>query len=177
MTMSDTSTGRDHVKDMDSLITKWTSGDHNARETAAEIVQWCLNFDPDLLNGWLLQRAEHLLWAAISDRARSQRAHARSVASRSVFREAAEAFESGDTTAIADWLTTPWTIEPGNTKLLGHMNKDDLETVALNYFDLAKRHTMTATFLEALSRAVGDGTVEDKYTNQELSAMWRSLGL
>lgn len=179
MSERETPSGRNHVADMDAMINKWCDGDYNARETAAEIVQWCLNFDPDLLHGWLLQRAEHLLWQAISDRARSSRAHARQVASRSVFRQAAEEFEAGDradVAPIADWLTTPWTIEPGNTKLLRHMNKDDLETAALGYFDLAKRHTMSATFLEALSRAVGDGTVEDRYTNAELTAMWASLG-
>lgn len=173
---------RDYIADMDALITSMKeertsrSAPYSPRLLAAKIVRHCDEQDPDLLVGWLLHRAEDVLWQNIRDRDRSTRAHARTATSRTAFGRAAERAENGDRSEIVNWLSTPWSIGSGNTKTLGSMTSDDLIVSASYYESQARRNEMQSLFLQAIAKRVGDGVVSDVYTNADLEMMWNSLG-
>lgn len=172
---------RDYIQEMDNLIAALKSvrtsrpAPYSPRSLANKVIRHCQDNDPDLLLGWLLLRAEDVMWQTIRDQDRSTRAHARTTSTRKAFGRAAQRAENGETQAIADWLNTPWSVGSGQTKLLRDMTADDLMSSAEYYTSQARRNEMQALFLEAIAKRVGDGIVAELYTNDELEMMWRSL--
>jgi hypothetical protein len=47
--------------------------------------------------------------------------------------------------------------------------------VAGEYDDRARENTLWSTFMKALAKKIGDGTVADHFTNEQLSEMFRSV--
>ncbi len=172
---------RDYLQEMDSLVTALKTArtsrpaPYSPRALAARVYQHCQENDPDLLLGWLLMRAEDVLWQTIRDQDRSMRTHARTTSSRKAFGRAAQRAENGEEQAIADWLNTPWSVGSGQTKLLRDMTADDLMSSSEYYTAQARRNEMQSLFLEAIAKRVGDGVVSELYSNSDLEMMWRSL--
>ena len=96
--------------------------------------------DPDLLNGWLHQHAEQLVWGAINSRDRSLRGAARSAASRSTFASAAEANELGDAGPLGHFLSCPYVVADGSRSPLAKLDRQDLLFVAETYDARSKQN-------------------------------------
>jgi len=130
-----------------------------------------------LLQGWLLVHAEQLLWSMINERDRSTRAHVRTASSRSAFGAAAARHEQGDPeTTLADWLSTPFVVQDGARRALGTLTASDLTFVANGYGDRARQNSFEEVFFRALAQKVGDGTVSDHFSNEQIAELRRSLG-
>ena len=172
---------RDYISEMEALVNALKSvrtsrpTPYSPRLLATKVIKHCQENDPDLLLGWLLVRAEDVMWQTIRDQDRSTRAHARATSTRKAFGRAAQRAENGEQGAMADWLNTPWSIGSGQTKLMRDMTGDDLLSSAEYYSAQARRNEMQAIFLEAVAKQVGAHTVAELYSNDELDMMWRSL--
>jgi hypothetical protein len=168
---------RDYVAEVRAIVDRETErGPYVPGQVADRVVTWLRHHDPELLQGFLDSQATALVRAMINDRDRSARSHARMTASRSVFRGALAQFADGDTTALNRWLTMPIVLADNVRKPLADLTAEDLAYAADRYRDHAQRNAMMATFLHTLSTKVGNGTVADYYTDEQLATMWRSLG-
>lgn len=167
---------RDYCQDMAGVINKHTGiGPYVPRIAAAEIVTKLLRNDPDLLHGWLQAQAIHFIWQAINDRDRSIRAATRARAGRVAFREAHEAHLAGDPQPLRRFLDLPFTVADGSRRRLAVMNGRDCQFVSADYGKRARQNRMMELFMAALAKKVGDRFVEDVYSEEQLSAMFRSL--
>ena len=151
-------------------------GPYVPRVAASEIVDKLRATDPDLLARWLDEQAEHFVWQAINDRDRSRRGSAVHVAKSSAFRSAAAEHERGNPVALRAFLDAPYTVADGSRRRLAELRKDDLLHVAGAYEHRARDNAMRAAFMSALAKKVGARTVADHFTEDQLSAMWASLG-
>lgn len=167
---------RDYAAEMKSLIESATRSEpYTSVQVALDLVRKLEFSDPELLNGWLRGNAVSFLRQSINLRDSAQRLRAHNMASRSVFREHATAMEAGDPEPMAEFLAIRYVVADGNRVRLAQMRRSDLEFVADTYGKRAARNAMTETFLRLLSDKVGDGQVEDYYTDKQLSEMWSSL--
>ena len=161
---------RNYAAEMRTVIDEETStGPYVSRVAAREIVEKLTANDPDLLTGWLMAQAEQLLWAAINTRDRSRRSSARTSNSRSAFGAAAKKHDAGDSTALTGWL------EDGTRRVLADLTKADLDFVAKGYERDAKATTFEATFMRALAKKVGKGTVADHFDEEKIAELRQSL--
>jgi hypothetical protein len=169
-------TDRDFAAEMRAVIDAETAnGPYVSATVAAHIVEKLTATDPDLLDGWLHAGAVQFLRHAINLRDCSARTHARHMASRSVFRQAAEDHEDGDETALVRFLDTRYVIEDGSRVRLAEMRKPDLVFVADDYAARARENALQEAFLRALAKKVGRGRVSDHFTDEQLTAMWTSV--
>lgn len=167
---------RDFCGDMAAEIEAATAGGpYVPRTVADELVDKLRATDPDLLSGWLDAQAAHMVWQAINDRDRSRRSRVRAQAGRARFAAAVESHEAGDSAALREWLDMPFTIGDGTRTPLGELRKADLLFVADGYQRRVDDNQMWASFMRALAKKVGRGTVADHYSEDQLSAMFGSL--
>jgi hypothetical protein len=129
---------------------------------------------PDLLAGWLDAQAPQALADYIGRRLSSCRALARIHGRRTAFGAAAERFEAGDTSAVADWLATHYH-GPRGQQHLGAFDHADLEYGRDAYAERAASNGFEAAFLGALAKKVTTGVVADFFTNEQIAAMRSSL--
>lgn len=168
---------RDFAAEMRAVVDAETShGAYVARAAARDVVEKLTINDPELLNGWLHEQAEKLIWQLINDRDRSRRGAARTQG-RSVFAELIEASKDGDTSGLGRYLQAPYVIEDGSRKPLAELMKDDLIYVADQYEHRAKSNAFEAAFIRAIARKVGKGTVADHFTESKLMELRESLKL
>jgi hypothetical protein len=171
-----TTIGRDYASELRALLDAETShGTYSSRQVAAHIVAKLTATDPELLDGWLHAQAEQFVWQAINDRDRSRRAHARHQARPAAFGKATEAHQAGDRAALTSFLTMPFAVADGLRKPLAAMTAPDLTYVADGYEQRAVENKMTAAFLRAVAKKVGDSTVADHFTEPDLARLWASL--
>lgn len=168
---------RDYVADMRAVIDAEASGEYIAGTVAERIVEKLRATDPDLLTGWLDVQAVNLIRDAIGQRDRSQRTAARYAGPRSVFSDAADAAQNGDSSRLRGLLTTVYVVDETNLrKPLASMTAEDLKFASGAYADRAADMKMHATFLAAVARKVKAGkTVGDHFTEQQLADMLASL--
>lgn len=167
---------RDFAAEMRTIIDAETAhGPYSSPVVAAHIVAKLRATDPDLLAGWLDAQAVNFIRHAINLRDCATRTHARLTAGRSVFRSASDAHESGDSDALGGWLQVVHVVEGGTRKRLADMYAGDLDFAASEYAQRAAENALAESFLRALARKVGSGTVKDHYSNEQLAAMWQSL--
>jgi hypothetical protein len=167
---------RNFAAEMRSLIDAETStGPYVSAVVAEHIVEKLLATDTDLLDGWLRAQAVNFLRHAINLRDCSQRTHARMTASRSVFRNAAEAADAGDTEALGSFLHTVYVIEDGSRVRLSEMRKPELLFVADDYGRRASDALLQEAFLRALAKKVGTKRVSDVYDEDKLAKLWQSI--
>jgi hypothetical protein len=168
---------RSYVAEMRDLIDKETrEGPYVAATVATRIAEHLRANDPGLLRGWLDEQAPQFIRMAITERDHSDRAHARAVAGRSVFRDMAQAAEDGKPEALAAFLTTVYVIEDGSRVRLAEMRKPELLYVAETYEKRAAENAMQAAFLNVLARKVGRGRVSDHFDDVKLTELWQSIG-
>lgn len=167
---------RDFAAEMRAVIDSETSSSpYVSRLVANHIVEKLSATDPDLLNGWLIAHAEQLIWAAINQRDRSVRGHARRSAGAHDFSEALG--EDDIPAALGRFLGTVYPVdETGTRKRLAELAKADLIFVAEGYERRAEWNAMNAAFMRALAKAVGRDTVADRFTDEKLAELWQSLG-
>jgi hypothetical protein len=142
---------------------------------AQEVFDHLAEHHPDVLDDALWLSGPDTLRTWINARDHSRRGHAAQRARSSAFRDAADAHEGGDPTAMRRFLDSPYTVEGGVRRRLGKMRAPDLGYVAGAYEMRAASNALVAGFMRALEREVGDGTVEDRYTEDQVRAMWSSL--
>ena len=153
----------------------WTSA-----LVAQGVVTRLREMDPELLNKWLDLQAEQVVRTMINDILRQRRSQARVESEQrkatSVFNDATRRFEAGDKTALGAWLNSVYVVDTDNTrKRLGEMEREELLFVASYYTERARFSAMQAAFLKAIAEKVGAGTVSDRFTDEDLSRLWRSL--
>lgn len=150
----------------------------NVGIVATLLVEQCRASDPTLLSQFLDVMAVETMRAYINKLGRSTRARTRIMASRSVFAQAAtEPDPEARAAALAPFLTVSYVVDDNNNKRrLMDMTKDDLLYAASAYTDQARRLSMEAAFLRAISNRVGGGVVSDYFTAEQLLRMRQSLG-
>lgn len=174
--MTETDTVVDYAAQMRALIDEHTAeGPYVPRVAASEIVEKLRATNPKLLAGWLDEQAECFVWQAINDRDRSRRSRVAHTARREVFHQASEKHQAGDRGALVGFLQVPYSVEDGRRLTLGQLRKPDLIFVADDYERRARENTMWSTFMRALAKKVGKGTVSDHFTDQQLTEMFRSI--
>jgi hypothetical protein len=152
-------------------------GPYVSRHVARDIVVRLTAEDPELLDGWLHDQAEQLIWAAINERDRAARAAARISASRAgTFAEAADEYQAGDPTKLNKFLKARYVVWDGTRRELATLAHDDLLFVANQYATRSKSNAFEAAFFHALARRVRTGTVKDYFTEEQITALRNSLG-
>jgi hypothetical protein len=171
-----TAGNRHYGREIRALIDDRCTGQYSAPQVAAEIVEWLIANDPDLLLGYLHVHAVTLVRQAINDRDRSTRTHNRVTARRKLFAEAAGAFEDGEPEQlVTHFLSEVHTVKDGSKRKLAEMTGSDLLYVANAYRQQAHDLRMRDSFLRALAGHCGDKTVGDMYTEEQLAKMWGSI--
>lgn len=169
---------RDWTAEIRDLITKETRhNSYHARPLADEIVKSLRANDPALLLGWLNDNAEQFMYETINRIDRARRAvHAGRARSRA-FAEAVEQHQRGNSAPLATFLDTRWVVANGTRKRLGDLNATDVTYIRDGYRRRVRDNLMWASFMDALRAKLerDGGTVEDHYTEEELSTMLRSL--
>jgi hypothetical protein len=185
---------RDYAAEMRAVIEAETARDYVPASLARKIVCRLRTEDPELLAGWLNAQADQVLLDAINRRDRSHRTAARYSTPRSTFAVEAKAMEQTNAGFASDgwaadsprerraaqmgrWLSSRFTVGDGSRKQLADMTKGDLLFVGDAYTERARENQLTAAFIKAIANKVGNRTVIDHYTEQQLTTMWDSLAV
>lgn len=170
--------GRDYTAEMRAHVEAMTNSEESwvAGIVAAKLVALLREQDPELLQGWLERNAEQFVRAFIVARDGTHRAHNRVIARKQTIRSAVVSAEQGDDGPLSSFLNNVYEVAGGERRRLRSMRRDDLQFAAGRYRERAAQNTFVGIFLEALAKQVGDGTVEDHFTEQDLTNMWGSLG-
>lgn len=168
---------RDFTVEMRALLDRHLAGDepYNAATIASKLVSQLRAQDPDLLAGWLDERAEEILRDAIARIDASSRGHARATGGRQAFAHAFRDHDAGqDPDAMQRFLDSRWTVgEDQLRKTLRSMTRADCVQVAEAYEDRARRNGMQAAFMRAVAKAVtGNRVVGDVLSERRLANMW-----
>lgn len=167
---------RDYVAEMRAVIDAETSdAPYVSRAVAEHVVKKLRVVDPELLWSWLDAQAEQFVWQAINDRDRSIRGRARATSSRSRFAENAERFSAGDSTAMDGWLNAPYAVGDGTRKRFADLKAEDCLFVASGYDRRSAANAFEATVFRVVADKIGDDTVADHFTNEELAALRSSI--
>lgn len=168
---------RDPVREMNARITEAldaVEGDLIPSVLALEIVQEVRNADPGLLAAWLEEMAPAIVTDAIKGRISAQRSRARAMASRRSFAADARLWtKTGDPSVMSRWSEARYVVDANNTqRFLLEMNRKDLEFAAGVYGRSAKSLMLEEAFLLALAGHVGDRTVGDVFTEDQITEMF-----
>lgn len=180
---------RNYAAEMRGLAEKAFENGGIPGQIAFELVEELKVTDPDLLDGFLRANAVQYVREFITQLNRSVRAATRHAAPRRAFREAVEADraqrateeecpsdDARQRTALEPWLKVKYVVDTANTQLrLLDMNRDHLLFAAEDFDSQASTLKIEAMFLKSLARKVGDGTVGDHYTAEQLTNMRKSL--
>lgn len=147
-------------------------GDFVPSLVAAEVHDYLVDNDPNLLDVWLHERAAHFLTLELTSRLRSQRAVAYR---RSNPRAFAAAVASGDLGRL-ELFNIRYRVDVENTvRRFGDMTGPDHLFVASSYSQSAKSDAMKAAFHEALARKVKNRRTEDVLTPKQLQSLYTSI--
>lgn len=166
---------RNYAHEMRRKIDELAIGTYIPAMVAHQIVRWAKENDPDLLDGWLNAQAEAFVRGAINERDRSVRASARHGAAARSFRRDAEAAESGDSLRLHGWLKVAFSLSNGTRMPLAEMTNVELYDVATTFRVRSEGNAMTAAFLDAVARRIGQGKVSDHFDDETLGTMWKTL--
>lgn len=168
---------RDHANEMRKVIDSYTrTGEpYVAGVVANRIAAWLWEHDPDLLSGWLELNAVAFIRQTIASRDAAGRTRARHAARGRTFAAAANAHQHGDPEPLTDFLNVIAVTANGARKRLSELTAADLHLVAVDYEARARDNRMYATFLRTLEAKVGDKTVGQVYTEDQLVRLWNSI--
>jgi hypothetical protein len=174
--VSDLGAGRQYGAEVRNLIDQRCVGEYSAPQVANELVEYLQQNDPGLLQGFLSTYAVTLIRQTINERDRSFRSHNRATARRSVFRQAAQAFEEGDMEPLhTHFLSEMHVIRDGSKRQLKDMTASDLLYVAGTLRQQAHSLRMQEAFMRALAKQCGNKPVGEIYTEEQLAVMWGSI--
>lgn len=155
-----------------------TAGDFVARLVADDIVDKLRANDPDLLAGWLNQRAGEILGSWIAVHYNGLRNRSRAMAPRRAFAEAAERFtgSGGTDTSALDPFSAMYVVDHTHLRRrVADMTGADHTFVADRYADDKNTAAMLEAFHRAVAKRVGDKRTEDVYSAEQYMAMYRSI--
>jgi hypothetical protein len=174
---------RDCLSEMSALINAaLPDGEYVAPLVAHDLVEKLRVNDPDLLAGWLWERAEVTMTAYISDRIKNRRNASRESLSRSAFAGAAERFAAtGDGAAMREAVVQrPFDAEHVvNEGLLrrkvAEMTGEDHLFVAKEYADTKQTAALLESFHRAVAKKVGKRKTKDVFTEVQYVEMYQSI--
>lgn len=167
---------RDYATEMRRHIEQATeSGVYVPAQVAERIVIKLREEDPELLDQWLHAQAVNFIRDAINTRDRSRRAYVRMHSGRAAFAKAIEKREQGDLTALNSWLNVVYPTSVGERKQFRYMRADEVDYAADRYERLEVDNRFVKLFLRAVAKQLGELTVEERYSEEELRRMWNSL--
>lgn len=169
---------RDCDQEIDQLIDQLTQeAPYSAPTVAQQIVEKLQTHDPELLQQWLHRRATDTVRQHINRRDASTRARARLFSGRDAFAAAVAAHNRGEVDALPGWLDSVWVANNRHVrKHLRDMTGKEVQFAADRYTATAAQLAMTSAFLRAIAARVGDQTVSEVYSDEQLAQMWQSLG-
>ncbi|HEX5522711.1 MAG TPA: hypothetical protein VFX53_04635 [Pedococcus sp.] len=166
---------RNYAAEIAALIGEATAETpYDARQVAGTIVARLRDADPDLLAAWLDVQAEDVVYQALVRRERSQRSYVAQRERRGAFRGAIQAAEAGDRAPLRTFMDTPYTVGDNIRKRLADLTAADLEYVAETYEQRSITNALTAAFLKALAKNLGQATVGEAFTEDQVARMWRA---
>jgi len=174
---------RDCLGEMSTLINAaLPDGEYVAPLVAHDLVEKLRANDPDLLAGWLWERAEVTMTAYISDRIKSRRNTSRESLSRSAFAGAAERFAAtGDGAVMREVASqrpfdAEYVVNEGLLRRkVAEMTGEDHLFVAKEYADTKQTAALLESFHRAVAKKVGKRKTKDVFTEVQYVEMYRSI--
>jgi hypothetical protein len=170
--------GRDYATEVRILVDAACTGTWSAPGVAVSVVEHLRAKDPDLLAGFLDLCAVDVIRNMVNERDRSTRSYNRKTASRSVFKEAADRHEQGDTEPLEQltfFLQELYVVEDGTKVPLRNMRAAELNFAADEFTERARQSRMREAFLRALAKKCGDRAVGEIFTENQVAALWLSV--
>jgi hypothetical protein len=171
-------TGRDYMTEVRAMIDAACTGTWSAPGVANSVVEDLRANDPELLAGFLDLCAVDVVRNLVNERDRSTRSYNRKTASRSVFREAAEKHEAGDTEPLEKltyFLQELYVAADGTKVALKNMRGPELNFAADDFAQRARQSQLQEAFLRALAKKCGDRSVGELFTEDQVAALWLSV--
>lgn len=164
---------RDYMAEMAARMDDMTDGAEwvpavVAQKLRAELAET----DPELLDGWLHEMAEHMLTVAITARMRRDRALARTRSQSRAFGKAAAA---DDPDALGMFSIMHRVSEDNLQRRAADMTGADHLFVAADYRTEAKPLLLLAAFHEAVAKKVGKKKTADVFSEAQYDALYRSI--
>lgn len=167
---------RSYGLEVRQIVDSFCQGTWTAPQSAIRVVEYLRANDPELLAGFLDLHAVAIIRDMINERDRSTRSHNRQTASRSVFRNAAEAFDDGDPEPLTThFLSELYIVEDGTKKALKDMRAEDLTFAANEYRRRSRELQMQEAFLRALAKKCKTQSVGAVFDEDQIALMWISL--
>jgi hypothetical protein len=161
---------RDYAAEMRVILDAEMQVGDAAPVVAARIVAKLRATDPGLLSGWLDLGATSFVREALGQIDRSARGAARRGIARSAFADA------GDRGDVGEFLAVRYVVDEQQTrKPLGDLLKPELLYVASEYDADAKSARLEAAFFRAIAKQVGTGRVRDRFDEQRIAELRRSI--
>ena len=152
-------------------------GDYVAAIAADELVHLLRDEDPDLLDGWLRQRAPQLV-AGVIRGLRGQERTRLLKKPPSSFQRAADAHAGGDDKPLRDFMERATYRVRGNIiRKLGDMTAADCRHVAAAYRSEADTLGFEAVFMDVLATKVGARKVRDVLTETQIQQIRDNIRL
>lgn len=170
-------TDRDYIAEMTAAIEAAVpESDYVASQVAANLVDQLRAEDPDLLSGYLHQRAPVVLADVIARRSNSKRQSARIMAPRRAFAEAARSFAAESDSKVLSPFAFEYVIDAENTRrTVANMTAADCRFVAEQYERTAREAKLEAAFHRAVGKKVGIQRVGDVFTEEQYLEMYQSV--
>lgn len=149
---------------------------------AHELVDKLRATDPELLEGWLRERAEVIVGDYIHHLVKNRRRPpSPEAAKRMNFAAAASVFaERGDAEEFRESVRSPFTFhyvvrDDQLRKPVGDMNGADLRYVANSFQATKQQAAFRESFFRAAAKRVGDKCVKEVFTVEQYTSMYRSV--
>jgi hypothetical protein len=167
---------RDYLTEMDLVLDEAISATDDPRAIIAAKLRARLDeSDPDLLAGWLHEKAEDILTEELGLRERVERSkNFRRVGARS-FANAAKEAEDGQPEALGTFALKFVVDEENNRRAIADMTGPDHLYVASRHASRANREQMLAAFHNAVAKKVGDKRTADVMGEEQYEALYRSI--
>lgn len=172
---------RNYLEEMNAAIDAATAGvAYIPPVVGQELTKRLLAEDPDLLRGWLYLLAPEFIRMTINKRDHLRRSRSRT-ASQERFGRALTDHEAGDSSELlryagGHYLGMRFAVETGERLPLGALGAADLKFIANTYHNRAERNSLREEVIRQVAARVGDRTVGEVYTEEELRTIFESLG-
>lgn len=165
---------RDFAAEMNALCRQMLNdSDRPLPVVAHDLVAAVRASDPDLLNGWLDQRATDFVRDHLGHMVRGDRALSRTQERPRAFAQAAAAFEAGDRAALGARFRAEHLIdEEGTRRKVADMTGADHLFVAGRYNDDSRHAAFLARVHRAVGKRVGARKTSEVYTEDQYAAMF-----
>lgn len=168
---------RDYAAEMRALMDAERTGPNYVKAIARDnIIEKLRETDQELWYGWLDLMGPQILWEALDQIDRHERAATKKKASpRARAARAAKALQAGNPEPAREFLDMPISYK-GTTVPLGKMRGTDCLLAKPTYDKLARGNRLMGALLAACAKKAGSRLIEEVYTEEQLAAMWHSLG-